>query len=370
MGLGIVDHVRGADYQARHMLLALSAGEPSRVARAIAMEVAYASVPGGPRSRRRVEKLTHIAQALADRVNDPQLFGLLNLVRGTAAYMQGDWRQSLQLCETAEVILRERCTGGRWELAASHLYALLSLSYLGEIGQLSRRLPDLILEARERNDLNAVVNLRIRLSYLPFLGADDVAGARREVDEGMAGWSQRRFTAQHYFELHATTEIALFVGDGDAAWSAVERRWQALERSLLLRVQRVHIEALSLRARAATAAAARQPVQQERLWQIADQSIARMRRTRTPSAIALADLVEAGCEVTRGRVPEALALLDAAVRRFIAADMPLHAAAAQRRLGQLGPHAEMALADAWMKAHGIANPSGMTDMLAPGEYPA
>src|SRR5262249_48793706 len=72
MGLGIVDHVRGADFQARHMLLALKAGEPYRVARAIAMEVAYASVPGGPRARRRVEKLTVIAQGLADRVNNPQ----------------------------------------------------------------------------------------------------------------------------------------------------------------------------------------------------------------------------------------------------------------------------------------------------------
>jgi hypothetical protein len=368
MGLAIVDHVRGADFQARHMLLALSAGEPSRVARAIAMEVAYASVSGGPRSLRRVEKLTHIAQALADRVNDAQLFGLLSLVQGTAAYMQGDWTRSLQLCEAAETILRERCTGGRWELAASHLYALLSLSYLGDIGQLSRRLPDLILEARERNDLNAVVNLRTRLSYIPFLAADDVAGAQREVREGMAGWSQRRFTAQHYFELHAITEILLYAGDGGAAWSAVEQRWQALERSLLLRVQRVCIEALSLRARAATAAAIHQRLHQERLLRIADQAITRMRRTQVPSAIPLADLVEAGSEVTRGRLSEARSLLEGAVRGFAAADMALHAAAARWRLGQIGPPDEMGPASAWMTAHDVSNPPAMADMLAPGAY--
>ncbi len=283
--------------------------------------------------------------------------------------MQGDWRRSQELCETAEAILRERCTGGRWELAASHLYALLSLSDLGDVGQLSRRLPDLIQEARERNDLNALANLCTRLSYIRFLASDDVAGARKEVHEGMAGWSQRRFTAQHYFELHATTEIELYAGDGAAAWSAVEHRWQALERSLLLRVQRVQIEALSLRARAAVAAGVHQTAQRKELLRIADQAIRRMRRTHVPSAVSLADIVEAGCEVTRDRVPEALRLLDAAVRSFTAADMPLHAAATQWRLGQIGPHHQMASADAWMKAHGVSNPRGMADMLAPGAYP-
>jgi len=94
-----------------------------------------------------------------------------------------------------------------------------------------------------------------------------------------------------------------------------------------------------------------------------------LRQTTMPYAIALADVVEAGCQVTRGRVPEALALLDAAVRRFAAADMPLHAAAAQRRLGQLGGSAaDETSADAWMTAHDVSNPRGMADLLAPGGY--
>ena len=48
-----------------------------------------------------------MAQALADRLNQPQLLGLLNVVRGTAANMFGDWKQALTLCECAETILRE-----------------------------------------------------------------------------------------------------------------------------------------------------------------------------------------------------------------------------------------------------------------------
>ena len=56
VGLAIVDMVRGADFQARHLVLALRAGEPYRVARALAMEGAYVAM-GGNRSRKRAQRL-------------------------------------------------------------------------------------------------------------------------------------------------------------------------------------------------------------------------------------------------------------------------------------------------------------------------
>src|SRR5262249_57624831 len=55
VGLAYVDTFRAADFQARHLLLALRAGEPYRVARALAMEGGYSSTGGwgtAPRTAR------------------------------------------------------------------------------------------------------------------------------------------------------------------------------------------------------------------------------------------------------------------------------------------------------------------------------
>src|SRR5262249_50115013 len=70
VGLSMVDTIRGADFQARHLLLALDAGEPFRVARALAMEVAHRAVPGRP-AEAHVKALLQVARAVAERVEDP-----------------------------------------------------------------------------------------------------------------------------------------------------------------------------------------------------------------------------------------------------------------------------------------------------------
>jgi serine/threonine protein kinase/tetratricopeptide (TPR) repeat protein len=368
MGLGIVDNIRGADFQGRHLLLALNAGEPYRIARALGMEVAYSAVPGGRAARARSRMVGEMAQALAERVNNPQALGLISLTRGTAAHLLGDWRTALELCDRAETILRERCTGVGWELAATHLYALLSLYYLGELGELTRRLPILLQEARERDDFTAVANLRTRLSYLIALAADDAPRAREEVRQGIAVWSRKGFTAQHFFELHGLVEIALFERAGADAWAAVERSWPALKRSLLMRVQRIHIESLSLRARAAVAAAVDDVSARTRLLRLAGDAIGKIRGMDAPHAVPIATLLAAGVEATRGRHDRAEALLEEARALFGTIDMPLHAAAAIRRLGEMGLPGGLEEADAWMNAHGIRNPEAMTNMLVPGAF--
>ena len=370
MGLGIVDNIRGADFQGRHLLLALDAGEPYRIARALGMEVAYAVVSGGRRARERSRRIGVMAQALAERVNHPQALGLVSLTRGTAASLQGDYRTALELCERAEQILDERCTGVGWELAATHLYSLLSLVYLGELDTLSKRLPLLIQEARERDDLNAVANLRTRLSYIVSLAADDVPGAKDEVRQGIEVWSRKGFTAQHFFELQALVDIAIYDNAGADAWAVITRSWDGLAGSLLLRVQRIRIESLWFRMRAAIAAADADPARRAEYLRDAERTGRQLRDIDAPQAAPMAIMGYAGIAATSGHRDRALRYLDQAVSILETEDMPLHLAAAQRRQGEMRRDGTSQAADQWMIDHGVRNPAAWARMLVPGTFSA
>ncbi|MGH8524829.1 MAG: AAA family ATPase, partial [Gammaproteobacteria bacterium] len=113
-GLGAVDLIRGADFHSRHLLLALRAGEPFRIARAMAFEAAQTASRGGP-TRKRALQIAQRAEELAQRVDHPHAIGLATWASGVGAYLVGHWKKSAALCEQAAEVLRDRCTGVTWE---------------------------------------------------------------------------------------------------------------------------------------------------------------------------------------------------------------------------------------------------------------
>lgn len=371
--IGVVDTIRGADFQARHVLLALESGDPHRIARALAVEIAYAALRGS-RSQARQRQLTTLAQQLAERVGRPETIALVTLARGTAAYFEGDWTEAHALLSQAEPALRE-CSGVAWEIDTTHLYDLLALFYLGEIKELCARVPALLEEARERNDLTAATNLRTRIAYIVHLAADDPVRARAAVEQAMASWRGSGFHAQHSWELYTLGEIDLYTGSGLAAWQRIRERWTPLRRSLLLRVQAVRIEARYLRARSALAAAIQETG--AAAWtpgarRVAHSDAAKLDREGARWAAALARLVRAGNATLDGDRDAALAHLRSAESAFTDLSMRLYAAVARRRHGELTGGAEGAQvvrdADDWMARQGIHNPARMADMLAPGGF--
>lgn len=373
-GLAIVDHIRSAEFGARNLLLALNAGEPLRIVRALAMELAYTSIAGASAEKYNA-KLIAIAERLVARVPNPEARALLTLATGSAAYMQGRWTVARELCEGALQMLREQCTRVAWQIDTAQFFTLLSLYYEGEIAELSRRLPVLLKEARERDARYAETTMRTRISYVSCLADGDVEGAETAIRQGMERWSQKGFHNQHYYEMVASAETDLFAGRGAKAWSDISAKWRDLRRTLLLRVQPVFIESYHLRARAALAAAFDPSItdsQREGLIRSARQDADRIRRTRAPWAAGLADLVLSGAATLRGAPQQSIAHLETAETVFDRANMQLFLAVARRRRGELIGGAEgeslVDAANTWMRNQSLRNPDGFTQMLAPGDF--
>jgi hypothetical protein len=133
-------------------------------------------------------------------------------------------------------------------------------------------------------------------------------------------------------------------------------------------VQRIRIESLFFRARAAIAAAAADPARREALLNDAERTAKKLSAIDGPHAMALAGLVSAGIAATSGRLDRAAEYLDDAAGRLQVADMPLHLAAARRRAGEMGRAGKIEEADEWMTAHGVRNPKAWARMLVPGTF--
>ncbi len=366
-GLGMVDTMCAADFQGRTLLLALEAGEPSRVVKALALEIAF-SASGGSRTVARTERLFEVVEGLARELADPQAIGLVDATAGIAAYQQGRFRVALERSLTAQHLFRDQCTGVAWELSTVRLFAMWSRYYLGECAMIAREVPMALREAEARGDLYEITALGTGLVNARWLFAGDPAGARRETEQALGRWSHVRFHFQHYWHLLAESQIDLYEGDGAGAFRRLEARWRDLERSLYLRIEAVRVEALHLRARAALAASSDPGAER-----VASSAVHALGRERVAWARPLALLGQAALARRADDAGEAMALLARAIEGFERAEMQLYAAAARRRLGALRGGDEgrslVEAASAFMSEQSIRDPAQVTELLAPALAP-
>jgi serine/threonine protein kinase/tetratricopeptide (TPR) repeat protein len=363
-GLGSVDLIRGADFQSRHLLLALRAGEPFRMARALAFEAAWTAARGG---LERSEQIAKQAEELALKVGHPYAIALSTWAQGVGAYLRGHWRKAAEVCGTAAEVLRDRCTGTTWELTIANRYRLSALMHMGELAEVSRQVPALLSAALEQGNLFAAIDLRTRLNVI-WLAADQPDKARAEVLEALKSWPHEGFHLQHYSSLHALVQIEIYTGDIEVAHKHVEGQWQALENSQLFRTPGVGLEAMQLRGRATLAISAAR--RDEGKLRLVEKMARRMEKVNMSWSKPYATLLRAAVAQQRTDDEKATRLLSEAVQLFERAEMRLYAAAARRRLGEkLGGERGQQLimeADAWMTGQKIKKPEALVRLLAPG----
>jgi hypothetical protein len=242
--------------------------------------------------------------------------------------------------------------------------------YLGELAELTRRVSARVREAERRGDRYAAVNMRTRLNFI-WLARDDPDGGERDLEDAVASWMPwtTSFQVQHFFALHSRCELELYRGNARAAASAMEEQYNALRRSLLLRVVLVRVEIGYLRGRIALALAAAD-VEPEANVRRARKLASSLAKEKSTLSTSLAAVLRAGVARVLERDQEATDELRAAVALLDEHETMLIASTARLRLATMIGEGDgkplSAEVDQWMSEQCIDNPARMTAMLIPG----
>jgi tetratricopeptide (TPR) repeat protein len=344
-------------------LLALSAGEPYRIARALAMEAGHAGTAGRP-AIARCEELLDAARAVAARVRNPYVHAHIGFMSGMVCFSQGRWQAAREYLDSSEALRAGQDVPTTWESTTARLLSLITWCFQGNLAEVAARYPVVLKDVRDRGDLYTETGVLNRISHMLWLAADDPARASEELRLAIARWSHSGFHFQHYWNLFSQSEVLLYQGDAARAAELLRQGEPAVERSMMLRVQVIRAEWVHAKARCAIAL--RRP----------DRAVRAAKQIESEGmewTNALAWLLRGGIESLGGRRDRAAAYLEDAARAFDSAGMALHAAVARRALGLLRGGEDGALqvaaVDAWMASQGIRNPARMTQMLAPGKWP-
>ena len=252
-GLAMVDMIRGADFQTRHLLLALRAGEPTRVARALAIEGGFHAV-GGPGSRRRAAKLFAEARALLARNPSEHVASLISGGECINAFQAGEWRRSLELARRADSEIRNQLTTATWEHDTIDFFSAVLAVLSRRAPRAGEQAPALLRAATARGDLYGATNLRVGLPNAAWLVTDDVTGARDASMKRRGNGRRAGFTCSTTTTCSARVSSISTPAAPRSALQAMRERWPAMRAAQILRISLIHDEVLHLRARLAIAA--------------------------------------------------------------------------------------------------------------------
>jgi hypothetical protein len=351
--LGMFDSVRGADFQVRGLVRALALGEPQRIARAFGVEGIYMASQGG-KGVARGKALVDRMHAIARSSNDPFLESLAWTANGIIAYLSGDLALAME--RMREVIEQFHDLGSTWELNNARLFGMFASRWTCDVDARWRELEGVARDAFRRGDLYTETSMRLSNNLL-LLAADRPDDA--ELDLDAVSWRPPggHYHLQHWWELEARTELALYRGDVAEKLAELEAGFDQLGRSLFTRIQFVRANSRWLRARMYLGSGRPELVRKVR------KLAAKLERENVAYARGWALLLRAGCSPSAA---DAGALLEEAIAIAERVGMPLVARlAARRRAALLGDAAAIDATDEWLRAEGVREPARLLAVLVP-----
>jgi serine/threonine protein kinase len=363
-GLAPTDPVGALGMSARFYRLAIKAGEPRRAARAligsVPSSVGYAAaVPA------LANELLDSAEAIGQRLSDPDLVSRVLAMRGMLYFIFNDWARGAELSERAAANISEQCRGMASEYHDALLIAAGCHAKAGRFAAAGRLGEALLLGAVERGD--TVYQKQVCAGVLaPLrLAADQPDEAHLLVEQ--VGTEPRCATI--VLRAEAAAAIAMYRGRPREAIEVWRAWWPKLEEMSVRALTGFRTRIVNSLATALIAGA-----ESRREVREAARLMRSVRRLRFPHARAVHAILRSQLAMFGDRRGEAAKRLAEAADHLDQAGMPHEAAACRYRHGRMiggeDGTAETAAAGAALRAIGIASPERWTAMILPEVGPA
>ncbi len=357
--LGMIDHIRGADLQTRHLVTALKFGEERRVCRALAIEAVFRASFGG-RNARIAARLSRDAESIARRLGEPYLIGVSQLGTGAVAFFGARPNQALAGFAEAERILQSECVGADWERITARYFRCQSQVQLGHLDQVALSVERILGEADRRSDVYARNLFKTQPSMWRWLVLDKPERALLEVSGALEGWPANAYYIAHHFATISKAIAMQYQGRYQEVVDHLTAAMPDVKRSMIARVPWSLGELYALVGRCGV------EVDDRAATERAIKLLAGM-------GFAISDGVAAGLRgalaARQGRADEAHRLLLDAVRLTEESHYGMYHAGYKYRLAELTPgnegrRMEQDVLD-WLAEKGIVAPLRMIDFHAP-----
>ena len=365
-GFSVVNFILAACMQARHLVEALRKGDRRQVLRAVSNEVPQVAGAGKAVSARE-RALVALGRGMAARHPAEGGPAFFEEKWGMGCFMRGLWKDARAGLEKGDADQSSGATR-----AVRRLFLARTYFFTGDMKEADRHTALLYAEAQDRGDLSMTVNIRTSSHVRTSLTIDDPDGARRDVREAIAQWSQKGFFVQHWQAMIYAPDIDLYVGDSGAAYQRFARDLPALKRSLMLHAGYVRVVTLHTRGRLAIASIEADPSLRSRRIAEARRAARGLRKESSPWAALLAALVDATVENALDHREAAIRALREAIDRAESTGTLCYLPAARHRLGELlggddGRALVQSATDA-IAAQGVRSPARWVAIHLPGNW--
>jgi predicted Ser/Thr protein kinase/tetratricopeptide (TPR) repeat protein len=362
-GLSTQETLLSALFHFRNLRLSLTSGEPYRVARALAYQCVI-DVAG--RNWKRVDAQLGTARKLVADLDDPQLAGFIDLCEASIHWFERRYPTSGEL-HTKVIDRLEGVSGAAWDRRTAQIHHMWTLVCQGRLREFWSRAKGTTAQARERGDLQELVEVSSFMAVAHTLAGSPDA-AKQVLDEALVHWPREHYLFGNVWAFYGQVRIHLFQREVEQAIALSRQTLNQMRRTFLAEhlLARHNVQELLCRSYLAAAVERDDAGAARRARRLA----AELRAVGNPALTGQIALIEGGLATLTGDRAAALRSWDEAARLFDAHGMRGELAAVRSRqaaaLGQTGEgptHADHAAG--YFEIEDIEDIDGFLRVVAP-----